>query len=174
MRAELSTARLSTVTVELRPDFLLSSLDALRTLVTVDAGKAEILLTNLADFLRLTMESLARQSITVEREISLLESYAKVHRSGAGSFPAIQRVIPPSLESAIVPTGVTRILAERVIEKGDIPGTLVVSVRRRDDALSVRVAPSDGGITSAGVEVDLPFTRGNGHAGDQEPALQHA
>jgi LytS/YehU family sensor histidine kinase len=173
MRAELTSARLSTVMLELRPEFLLSSLDALRTLVTVDARKAEILLTNLADFLRLTMESLTRQSITVEREISLLESYAQVHRSGAGYFPAIQRVIPSSLESAIVPTGVTRILAERVIDKGNAPETLVVSVRRIDDALSVRVAPSQGGITSEGVEVDLPFSREKGNPSNRELALQH-
>ncbi|HKY98595.1 MAG TPA: histidine kinase [Gemmatimonadaceae bacterium] len=174
MRAELTTARLSTVMVELRPEFLLSSLHALRKLVTLDARKAEILLTNLADFLRLTMESLTRQSITVEREISLLESYARVHRSGEGYFPAIQRVIPSSLENAIVPSGVTRILAERLIEKGDVPETIVVSVRRIDDALSVRVAPSEGGITSAGVEVDLPFVTGKGHAADQRLVLQHA
>ena len=173
MRAELTTAKLSTVMLELRPDFLLSSLGALRTLVTIDVGKAEVLLTSLADFLRLTMESLTRQSITVEREITLLESYARVHSAGAGDFPAIQRVIPSSLESAIVPTGVTRILAERVLEKGKIPEILIVSVRRRDDALSVRVAPSEGGVTSAGVEVDLPLVKGNGRVTNHALALQH-
>ncbi|HEX6575855.1 MAG TPA: histidine kinase [Gemmatimonadaceae bacterium] len=171
MKADLTTARLSTVMLELRPDFLLSSLSSLRTLVTVDVKKAELLLANLADFLRLTMESLTRQTITVERELALLDSYAKVHNSAAGEFPTIQRVVPSSLEAAMVPTGVTRILAERLMEKGDIPENLIVSVRRKDDALTVRVSPGGSGLMPDGLEVDLPYKRGNSHAAKHTAAL---
>ena len=141
MRAELTTARLSTVMIELRPDFLLSSLASLRTLVAFDAAKAEKLLTSLADFLRLTMESLTQQKVTVEREIALLKSYARVYHSGAGHFPEIETDIPSVLEKALVPTGVTRTLAERLVEAGNISDRLRVSVRRNDMVLTVTMTP---------------------------------
>jgi hypothetical protein len=59
MKAELTNAKLRSVMLELRPEFLLSSLATLRSLVLVDAARAETLLTSLADFLRLTLESRA-------------------------------------------------------------------------------------------------------------------
>jgi hypothetical protein len=59
MKAELTTARLSAAVLELKPEFLLSSLAALRALVLEDAAKAERLLTSLADFLRSTLEARA-------------------------------------------------------------------------------------------------------------------
>jgi sensor histidine kinase YesM len=59
LKAELKTAQLSAVMLELKPEFLLSSLDTLRSLVLEDATKAETLLTSLADFLRTTLEARA-------------------------------------------------------------------------------------------------------------------
>jgi len=148
MRAELTTARLSTVMLELRPDFLLSSLASLRALVLCDAAKAEKLLTSLADFLRLTLESLAKPTVSVEREIALLEAYANVHRAGAGDFPEMLLEIPKPVEGEVVPTGVTRIMTERLLESGNTPECIVVSIKRTDAGLTIRVAPSDVSKTS--------------------------
>ena len=81
MQAELTSARLSSVMVELRPDFLLDALARLKHLVTLDPPAAEALLANLADFLRLTMESLSRDKPTDERRFDLHTAYAKVRRA---------------------------------------------------------------------------------------------
>ena len=81
MQAELTSARLSSVMVELRPDFLLDALARLKHLVTLDPPGAEALLANLADFLRLTMESLSRDKPTDERRFDLHTAYAKVRRA---------------------------------------------------------------------------------------------
>ena len=81
MQAELTSARLSSVMVELRPDFLLDALARLKHLVTLDPPAAEALLANLADFLRLTMESLRRDKPTDERRFDLHTAYAKVRRA---------------------------------------------------------------------------------------------
>jgi hypothetical protein len=148
MRAELTTARLSTVMLELRPDFLLSSLASLRALVLCDAARAEKLLTSLADFLRLTLESLTKPTVSVEREIALLEAYANVHRAGAGEFPELLLEIPKPVEGEVVPTGVTRIMTERVLESGSIPDCIVVSIKRTEVGLTIRVAPADVSKTS--------------------------
>lgn len=148
MRAELTTARLSTVMLELRPDFLLSALASLHALVLCDAAKAEKLLTSLADFLRLTLESLTKPTVSVEREIALLEAYANVHRAGAGDFPEMLLEIPKPVEGEVVPTGVTRIMAERLLESGDTPECIVVSIRRTDAGLTIRVAPEHVSKTS--------------------------
>ena len=148
MRAELTTARLSTVMLELRPDFLLSSLASLRALVLCDAAKAEKLLTTLADFLRLTLESLTKPTVSVEREIALLEAYANVHRAGAGDFPELLLEFPKPVEGEVVPTGVTRIMTERLLESGNKPECIIVSIKRTDAGLTIRVAPADVSKTS--------------------------
>jgi hypothetical protein len=148
MRAELTTARLSTVMLELRPDFLLSSLASLRALVLCDAAKAEKLLTTLADFLRLTLESLTKPTVSVEREIALLEAYANVHRAGAGDFPELLLEFPKPVEGEVVPTGVTRIMTERLLESGNRPECIMVSIKRTDAGLTIRVAPADVSKTS--------------------------
>jgi hypothetical protein len=78
--------------------------------------------------------------ISVEREIALLDAYANVHRAGAGTFPELLLEIPKPIEDEVVPTGVTRMLTERLLESGNIPECIVVSIRRSDSALTIRVS----------------------------------
>jgi sensor histidine kinase YesM len=80
LKAELTQARLSAVVLELKPEFLLSSLTTLRSLVLEDAAKAELLLTSLADFLRTTLESRAVPASAM-RSISeqIAQSPARAH-----------------------------------------------------------------------------------------------
>ena len=108
----------------------------------------EKLLTTLADFLRLTLESLTKPTVSVEREIALLEAYANVHRAGAGDFPELLLEIPKPVEGEFVPTGVTRIMTERLFESGNMIQCIVVSIKRTDSGLTIRVAPADVSKTS--------------------------
>jgi len=162
MRAELTTARLSSVMLELRPDFLLSTLATLRTLVGINPALAETLLTSFADFLRMTLESLGKQKMPVERELALLHTYARLHRAGAGHFPEIDVDSSPGLERILVPTGLLRLLADRLLESAGLLDRVTVSLRKNDGTLTIRLMPanvSDLSIISPPVGLRDPFRR---------------
>ena len=162
MRAELTTARLSSVMLELRPDFLLSTLATLRTLVGINPALAETLLTSFADFLRMTLESLGKQKMPVERELAFLYTYARLHRAGAGHFPEIDIDTTPGLDRLLVPTGLLRLLADRLLESAGLLERVTVSLRRNDRTLTIRLMPanvSELSIVSAPVGLRDPFRR---------------
>jgi hypothetical protein len=162
MKAELTTARLSSVMLELRPDFLLSTLATLRTLVGINPALAESLLTSFADFLRMTLDSLGKQKMPVAHELALLSTYARLHRAGAGHFPEIKVDAAAGIERIAVPTGLMRLLADRLLEsKGPIDEVLV-TLRKTDKALTIRLVPahvSEVSILSANAGLRDPFRR---------------
>jgi Putative regulator of cell autolysis len=149
MRSELTLARLGSVMLELRPDFLLSALTTLRTLVMVDAKLAENLLSRFAEFLRLTLDSLGDQNSTLEREMRVLTAYAKLHRAAAGHFPRFEMDSPPELEKCLVPNGLLRTLADRLLETTGFPERVVISARRSDKTLTLLFVPDDISATSS-------------------------
>ncbi len=143
MRAELTTASLSSVMLELRPDFLLSTLATLRTLVGINPKLAENLLTSFADFLRMTLESLGRKQMPLSHELALLSNYARLHRAGAGHFPDIKVDAQAGLERLLVPTGLMRLMADRLLESRGPVDQVIVSLRKHDKALTVRLKRAD-------------------------------
>lgn len=148
IRSELTLARLSSVMLELRPDFLLSALTTLRTLVMVDAKLAENLLSRFADFLRLTLDSLGQQNSTLAREARVLAAYGELHRAAAGHFPDFEMDASPELEKSLVPNGLLRTLADRLIETTGSPERVVISARRFDKTLTLYFAADDIDPTS--------------------------
>ncbi len=162
MRAELTTARLSSVMLELRPDFLLSTLATLRTLVGINPALAETLLTSFADFLRMTLESLGKQKMPVERELALLFTYARLHRAGAGHFPEIDVDSSPGIDRVLVPTGLLRLLADRLLESAGLLERVTVSLRKNDRTLTIRLMPanvSEMSIVPSSIGLRDPFRR---------------
>ena len=143
IREELTLARLSAVMLELRPEFLLSALTTLRTLVMVDAKLAENLLSRFADFLRLTLDSLGDQNSTLEREVRVLAAYGQLHRAAAGHFPEFEMDASPDLEKSLVPNGLLRTLADRLIEAGGLHERVVISARQADGTLTLSFVPDD-------------------------------
>jgi LytS/YehU family sensor histidine kinase len=150
MRAELTTARLSSVMLELRPDFLLQTLATLRTLVGINPRLAESLLTSFADFLRMTLESLGKQQMPVSHELALLSNYARLHRAGAGHFPDIKVDAQSGLERLLVPTGLMRLLADRLLESRGPVEQVIVSLRKDDKTLTVRLKRANVNNSSNG------------------------
>ncbi|MEP6509424.1 MAG: histidine kinase, partial [Gemmatimonadales bacterium] len=143
MRSELTLARLSAVTLELRPEFLLSALTTLRTLVLVDASLAESLLSRFAQFLRLTLDSLGQQNSTLEREVNVLRAYGDLHRAAAGHFPEIEMNWSPGLEKYLVPSGLLRTLVDRLLEMTGLPERVVISAVKSDRVLTLTFVPVD-------------------------------
>ncbi len=151
MRGELTIARLSSVMLELRPDFLLSALATLRSLVIVDASRAELLLSRFAEFLRLTLDSLGDQNVPLERELKALSAYGRLHRAAAGHFPEIVVDCSPELEKCLVPTGLLRTLADRLLEAAGLTDRVDVTVRRNDGVLTMRFVPGNDDNTQPAV-----------------------
>jgi LytS/YehU family sensor histidine kinase len=90
LTAQLARSRFQAVRVQLRPEFVLATMEHLETVVHEDADRAERLITRLADMLRLTMEIGRRPTTSVARELELVSACIETHRLGVR--PGVQLV----------------------------------------------------------------------------------
>jgi hypothetical protein len=88
LTAQIAKSRFHALRIQLRPAFLLDTLDRLALLVRTDVPRAESLITRLADTLRLTLDVSRQPETMLAREVALVRSAIATHRLSAR--PALQ------------------------------------------------------------------------------------
>ncbi len=101
LTARIAGSRFQALRVQLRPQFLLATLDLLADLVHRDVPRAERLITRLADTLRLTLELGRDATTTLKQELDLLLACVETHR--VGIRPGVQLVSSASSVDAGAP-----------------------------------------------------------------------
>jgi two-component system LytT family sensor kinase len=146
--ASLATARLEALKMQLAPHFLFNSLNAIAELVHQDAEAADEMLTALAALLRLSLETSGEQLLPLHRELQFVERYLAIEHVRFGDRLRFELEVSPEAQSALVPAFLLQPLVENAVRHGLEPragaGLLVVSGRRRGDALLLSV--SDDGL----------------------------
>ncbi|MGQ0646998.1 MAG: histidine kinase [Gemmatimonadaceae bacterium] len=95
LTAQIARSRFQALRVQLRPAFVLATLEYLERLVYEDADRAERLIARLADTLRLTLD-IGRQSTTsVAQELELVSACIEAHRLGVRTGVQLQHRIDP-------------------------------------------------------------------------------
>jgi sensor histidine kinase YesM len=112
LEAAIARSRYQALCVQVRPQFLLGTIDLLQRLVHEDVPRAERLITRLADVLRLTLDAAADRDTTLRREIQLLRAYVDAHRLGVRPSAALHERIPVELLDAAIPNRLLRTLAD--------------------------------------------------------------
>ncbi|MBL8980930.1 MAG: histidine kinase [Gemmatimonadetes bacterium] len=121
LTAQLARSRFQAVRIQLRPEFVLATLEHLESVVHEDADRAERLITRLADTLRLTLEIGRRPTTSVARELELVSACIESHRLGVRpGVQLVQRVDSEAMTdlvpSRIVCAAVDELLANAWIE----------------------------------------------------------
>lgn len=143
LTARIAGSRFQALRVQLRPQFLLATLDLLADLVHVDVPRAERLITRLADTLRLTLELGRDATTTLKQELDLLLACVETHR--VGIRPGVQLVTSASaamlalrIPSRLLCTMADDLLAADTLNPGE-PLTVRVEVERVGDVTRVRL-----------------------------------
>ena len=148
LEAALAHERLTVLSLELRPHFLLNALNAAAELVHQDADAADRMLTALGQLLGHALRDGRRHEVPLARELDLLQQYVEVERVRFGSRMMIKSAIAREALTVSVPPFLLQPLVENALTHGIAPramrGTICIVARRHGDMLRLEV--SDDGI----------------------------
>jgi two-component system, LytTR family, sensor kinase len=153
LTAGLARAKLQALRMQLQPHFLFNTLNAISTLVHRDARAADEMLGNLADFLRLTLETADQQEVPLRQELDFLDRYLAIEQVRFGDRLRIEKQIPADTLAAQVPAMILQPLVENSVRHGLEPsrqaGELRITARRDGAVLHLAVHDNGVGISAA-------------------------
>ncbi len=168
LEARLSRVRLAFLRNQMQPHFLLNTLGLISALIHTDPDKADRMIADLGDLLRLTLEDAGRQEVPLRRELEYLEHYLEIARARFGAELQVERRIDAATQSAIVPSLVLQPLVENALRYGlaerNGRSRIEIAARRIGDRLRLEVSDNGPGLapapaSSARVGIGLGNTR---------------
>ena len=149
LRAELASARLQTLRLQLNPHFLFNALNSIASLVPSDAGKADTAIAALSSFLRASLSVTREEETTLEDELRIVDAYLEIE-SVRFEWLTVDLDVPDVLRSARVPAFVLQLLVENAIRHGlatrRTPGRVLLAARRIGDQLELSVTDDGVGL----------------------------
>ena len=147
LHAELASARLQTLRLQLNPHFLFNALNSIASLVRSDVAKADTAIGALSAFLRASLSATRGEETTLEHELQLVDAYLEIEVLRF-EWLTVDLDVPDVLRSACVPAFVLQLLVENAIRHGlaprRTPGRVTIAARQDGDRLELRVA--DDGV----------------------------
>lgn len=155
LEARLAQTRLQVLKFQLQPHFLFNTLNTISELVYKDPESADRMITNLSDLLRLSLEKLEVQEVSLQQELDFLQKYVEIEQMRFHDRLKIEMNVAPETLDAVVPNMILQPLVENSIKHGIAPlsqgGTVKVSAERRNGSLHLEV--SDNGIGLKDLEI---------------------
>ena len=137
-----ATARIETLQARIRPHFLFNSLNAIASLIRIDADKAEAAVEDLASVFRATLRD-ERADHTLADELDLIDRYLAIEALRLGERLQVTRAVEPTLRSSRIPALSVQPLVENAIHHGvqALPqgGVIAISAYRDGGDLCVTV-----------------------------------
>jgi two-component system, LytTR family, sensor kinase len=147
LTSEIARSRFQALCVQVRPQFVLGTLDLLARLVHVDVPRADRLIARLADVLRLTLDTAALHSTTLQEELDLVNASVEAHRLGIRPAVTLTIDVPEEALHTPVPSRLLTTLVDDLLvsepdgAKGGAapPLEVHVSAERAIDTTRIRV-----------------------------------
>jgi signal transduction histidine kinase len=118
LEAQLAHAQLSALKMQLEPHFIFNVLNAIVTLSRKDPAAAESMTLQLAELLRMSLESVDIHEVPLSRELQFLECYLRIQQTRFSDRLTVAYHIDPSVLNAAVPHLVLQPLVENAIRHG--------------------------------------------------------
>jgi two-component system LytT family sensor kinase len=151
LETRLVEAQLKTLQQQLHPHFLFNTLNAISALMHRDVAAADRTLVRLSDLLRLTLERLGAQEVTLEEELEFLGKYLDIERTRFADRLVVRFEIEPATLQAFVPTLLLQPLVENAIKHGVArkagAGHIDVTAKRDHDKLWIEIRDDGVGLS---------------------------
>jgi len=156
LRGIADAAQLRALRYQLNPHFMFNTLNSIAALIARrEVEPAELMVENLADFLRACLSLDPQEDIALDREIELQALYLAIEAVRFSDRLDVQIDIPEEARRALVPSLVLQPLIENVVKHGvstsTTPVTLHISASIEDRRLRVCVRNSAGNGTGPGI-----------------------
>jgi len=153
LETRLAEAQLRALRMQLQPHFLFNTLNSISSLMYSDLEAADSMMTRLADFLRLTLESDGAQEVSLGRELEFVARYLEIERTRFRDRLTIHLDVNPETLDAEIPNLLLQPLVENAIRHGigkrQNAGRIDIITRRKSDRLDVRIRDDGPGLTEA-------------------------
>ncbi len=150
LQATLATVQLQVLRMQLQPHFLFNTLNAVTTLMHRDVDAAERMLVRLSDLLRMTIEKIGVQDVSLQEEVDFLRSYLEIAETRFQDRLTVSIDVEPGIADARVPHLILQPLVENSIrhgvEKLARPGRIDVRAVRRNGQLELTVTDDGPGL----------------------------
>jgi len=152
LRTRLAEANLQALQRQLHPHFLFNTLNTISALIHRDADAADAMLERLSDLLRLTLDRVGTQHVSLQDELDFLRKYLEIEKTRFGERLQVHTEIDLDTLDAAVPNLVLQPLVENALRHGIGPkiggGRVEITARREGDNLRLEVRDNGVGLTS--------------------------
>ncbi|HEX8294322.1 MAG TPA: histidine kinase [Pyrinomonadaceae bacterium] len=147
LQTRLAQAQLQSLKMQLQPHFLFNTLNAIAVLIYRAPEAAEQMVTQLSEMLRISLDRVGVQEVTLRQELEFLGKYLEIERTRFQERLRVEVRVEPEALAACVPNMILQPIVENAVRHGIAPrsggGRIEISARREDGLL--RLAVSDDG-----------------------------
>ena len=151
LETRLVEAQLKTLQQQLHPHFLFNALNSVSVLMHRDVAAADRTLIRLSDLLRMTLERLGVEEVTLEEELGFVRKYLEIERVRFADRLNVRFEVADEALRTLVPTLVLQPLVENAIKHGIAkksgPGQIDITARREHDKLWIEVRDDGVGLS---------------------------
>jgi two-component system, LytTR family, sensor kinase len=148
IEAALTSERLTVLSMELRPQFLLNALNTAAELIHRDPAAADRMLTALGDLLDHAARDGRCHEVPLSRELELLQRYVEVERARFGGGLAIELAVARDALAVRVPPFLLQPFVENAVHHGIAPRAMRGTIRivAESDGAMLRLDVIDDGV----------------------------
>lgn len=151
LEARLAQTRLKILQMQLHPHFLFNTHNAIAELIHKDPSAAERMVENLSDLLRMSLNKLNVEEVSLQQELEFLNKYLEIEQTRFHDRLKIKKTIAPDTLDATVPNMILQPLIENAVKHGIAPllegGTIEIRTIKENGNLRVEIC--DDGVGAA-------------------------
>jgi two-component system, LytTR family, sensor kinase len=148
LQTRLARIQLENLKLQLHPHFLFNTLNAISSVMYEDVAKADAMIAQLSDFLRLVLDSSGVHEVPLERELTVERMYVDIMKTRLESRLNLRLDVDPTVRDAAVPFMLLQPLLENSIKHGLSPGreALDIAITARRAGTATVIAVRDNGV----------------------------
>ena len=154
LETQLARAQLQALKVQLHPHFLFNTLNSVSELMHQDVQVAERVITRLSDLLRMTLENIGTQEVTLRDEFEFVKGYLEIEQTRFQDRLKVTYDIAPETLDARVPNLLLQPLVENAIRHGisksSRAGLIWIKSEKRGDRVILTVRDNGPGLRANG------------------------
>ena len=163
LETRLVEARLHTLQRQMQPHFLFNTLNTISALMHRDVEAADAMIARLSDLLRMSLQRVGVQEVTLKQELDFLSKYLEIEQTRFRDRLTVVFDVQADTLDALVPNLLLQPLVENAIKHGlgprPTPGQVAVRARMNGAMLELDVQDNGVGLSAARL---TDFNRGVG------------
>jgi hypothetical protein len=140
LTARLAQAELQALKMQLHPHFLFNTLNAIYNLAPENSRKTQLMIARLSDLLRLSLDHVSSNLITLQQELEFLDCYLEIEKTRFEERLKVIEEIDPEALDASVPNLFLQPLVENAIRHG-------ISKKASGGSVAIRAAKAGHRLT---------------------------